>query len=182
MCTTFVAVVLFSWMPKFLYDKFHLSLATAGLVATLFTQLASMIGAPFGGWLADRWRKRKAGGRLMVQLIGVVACTPFVVLCGESQSVLWVVIALLVWGFFRGQYEANTFAALFDVIPPVEARGTAVGLMNMSGWLVGGGTATGHHWLHCPTRGPWSSHLPGIVRLCCSQHTVHDRHCRIRAS
>jgi len=140
MCTTFVAVVLFSWMPKFLYDKFHLSLATAGLVATLFTQLASMIGAPFGGWLADRWHKRKAGGRLMVQLIGVVGCAPFVVLCGETQSVVWVVIALLVWGFFRGQYEANTFAAVFDVIPP-EARGTAVGLMNMSGWLVGGGTA-----------------------------------------
>lgn len=140
MCTTFVVVVLFSWMPKFLYDKFHLSLATAGLVATLFAQLASMVGAPFGGWLADRWRKRTAGGRLMVQLIGVVGCAPFVVLCGETQSLLWAVIALLAWGFFRGLYEANTFAAVFDVIPP-EARGTAVGLMNMVGWLVGGGTA-----------------------------------------
>lgn len=140
MCTTFVVVVLFSWMPKFLYDKFHLSLATAGLVATLFAQLASMAGAPLGGWLADRWRSRTAGGRLMVQLIGVAGCAPFVVLCGETGSVFWVVIALLAWGFFRGLYEANTFAAAFDVIP-AEARGTTVGLMNLVGWLVGGGTA-----------------------------------------
>lgn len=140
MCSTFVVVVLFSWMPKFLYDKFHLSLATASLTATLFVHLASMVGAPFGGWLADRWRKRKVSGRLLVQLIGVIGCTPFVMLCGESESLSWVVIALLAWGFFRGLYEANAFAAVFEVIRP-EERGSAVGLMNMFGWLAGGGTA-----------------------------------------
>ncbi|MFN8009411.1 MAG: hypothetical protein U0V70_20745 [Terriglobia bacterium] len=42
-------------------------------------------------------------------------------------------------GVFQG-HEANTFASVFDVIP-VEARGTAVGVMNLAGWLVGGGTA-----------------------------------------
>ena len=39
MCANFVALVLLSWMPKFLYDKFHLSLAMAGLSATIFVQL-----------------------------------------------------------------------------------------------------------------------------------------------
>ena len=52
MCANFVAVVLLSWMPKFRYDRFHMGLATAGLTATLFVQLASMAGAPVGGWLA----------------------------------------------------------------------------------------------------------------------------------
>ena len=46
MCANFVAVVLLSWMPKFLFDKFHMSLAMAGLTATIFVQLASMAGAP----------------------------------------------------------------------------------------------------------------------------------------
>ena len=60
MCANFVAVVLLSWMPKFLYDKFHMGLAMAGLTATIFVQLASMAGAPVGGWLADTWRRRIA--------------------------------------------------------------------------------------------------------------------------
>src|SRR5262249_60911935 len=38
MCANFVAVVLLSWMPKFLYDRFHMGLAMSGLTATLFLQ------------------------------------------------------------------------------------------------------------------------------------------------
>ena len=53
MCANFVAVVLLSWMPKFLYDRFGMGLAMSGLTATIFVQLASMVGAPIGGWLAD---------------------------------------------------------------------------------------------------------------------------------
>jgi hypothetical protein len=31
MCSNFVAVALLTWMPKFLYDRFHMGLAVAGL-------------------------------------------------------------------------------------------------------------------------------------------------------
>jgi sugar phosphate permease len=50
------------------------------------------------------------------------------------------VFALIAWGLFKGLYDANIFASMFDVIRP-EARGTAAGCMNMVGWLGGGGTA-----------------------------------------
>src|SRR6202789_2692605 len=53
MCSNFVAVVLLTWMPKFLYDRFHMGLAVAGLTATVFVQLASVLGSLAGGWLAD---------------------------------------------------------------------------------------------------------------------------------
>jgi len=139
-CANFVAVVLLSWMPKFLYDKFHLSLAAAGLTATVFVQLASMAGSPLGGWLADTLRRRMPGGRMAVQAAGVLCGAPFVVLCGLTNSSAWLVVALAAWGFFKGLYDANIFAALFDVVPE-EARGTAAGFMNMVGWLGGGGTA-----------------------------------------
>ena len=49
------------------------------------------------------------------------------------------VVALIAWGLFKGLYDANIFASIFDVMPP-EARGTAAGFMNMVGWL-GGGSA-----------------------------------------
>ncbi|PYR58465.1 MAG: MFS transporter [Acidobacteria bacterium] len=140
MCANFVAVVLLSWMPKFLYDKFNLGLAMSGLTATIFVQLASMAGAPVGGWLADAWRRRTPRGRMAVQMIGVFCGAPFVVLCGLTSSVGMLLVALTAWGFFKGLYDANIFASVFDVVRP-HARGTAAGFMNAVGWLAGGGSA-----------------------------------------
>jgi MFS family permease len=140
MSANFVAVVLLSWMPKFLYDRFHMGLAMSGLTATLFVQLASLGGAPIGGWLADRWRRQSPGGRMTVQAIGMFAGAPFVAICGLTFSVTTLVAALTCWGFFKGIYDANIFASVFDLVPP-EARGRAAGLMNMIGWLAGGGSA-----------------------------------------
>jgi len=47
---------------------------------------------------------------------------------------------LTFWGLFKGFYDANIFASIFDVIRP-EARGTAAGFMNAIGWLAGGASA-----------------------------------------
>jgi sugar phosphate permease len=140
LCANFVAAVLLSWMPSLAAEKFDYRLAMAGLTATIYVQLASMFSAPLGGWMADALRKRTAGGRMMVQALGVLACAPFVALCGMSQSIGVFILALTCWGFFKGLYDANIFAAVYDVIRP-EARGTAAGFMNTVGWLGGGGTA-----------------------------------------
>ena len=140
MCANFVAMVLLSWMPSYLEENFHLSLSMAGLTATLFAQVASMIGSPLGGWLADVWRRRSLGGRMLVQALAMFAGAPFVVLCGQTRSVGWLILALSAWGLCKGLYDANIFASAFDVIPP-EIRGTTAGLMNMLGWLGGGASA-----------------------------------------
>jgi len=140
MCENFTTMVLFTWMPSFLYDKFHLSLAMAGLTATIYIQLASMVGSPVGGWFADLLRSRTPGGRIIVQGIGILLEAPFVVWCALTGSLFWLPVALVLWGLFRGLYEANIFASVFDVVRS-EARGTATGFMNMMGWLAGGGTA-----------------------------------------
>jgi MFS family permease len=140
MLSNFCAMVLFTWMPKFLYDKFSFSLAMAGLTATIYIQFASMAGSPLGGWLADSMRRRTPGGRMIVQAIGLAGAAPFVVLCATTHSVGWLIFGLIAWGFIKSFYEGNIFASVFDVIRP-EARGTAVGFMNMIGWLVGGGSA-----------------------------------------
>ncbi len=137
LCANFVAVVLLSWMPKFLYDEFHMSLAASGLTATIYVQLASMAGSPAGGWLADMLRKRTPGGRMIVQAIGVFGGTAFVVMTGLTRSAGVLILALTAWGFFKGLYDANIFASIFDVVPE-EARGTAAGVMNMVGWIGGG--------------------------------------------
>ncbi len=139
-CANFVALVLLSWMPTFLYTRFHLSLAMAGLTATVFVQLASVAGASCGGWWADILHKRTPRGRILVQFVGVLGGAPCVAACGLSHSVWWLIVTLTIWGFFKGLYDANIFASVFDVVPP-SARGRAAGIMNMIGWLGGGGAA-----------------------------------------
>jgi MFS family permease len=140
LCANFVAAVLLSWMPKFVFDRFHMNLAMSGLTATLFVQMASLVGSVTGGWLADRWRQKRPGGRMLVQAIGVFGGAPFVALCGMTHSIGILIAALTAWGFFKGLYDANIFASVFDAIGP-ESRGTAAGFMNTVGWLGGGATA-----------------------------------------
>jgi len=140
MCANFEAMILLTWMPTHLYEKFHYSLFTAGLAATVYVQLASMLGAVLGGWLADVLRQRLASGRILVQALGVFAAAPCVLLCGNLHSEQWLMLTLAVWGLFKGLYDANIFASAFDVIRP-EARGTTAGFLNMFGWL-GGGSAS----------------------------------------
>jgi len=77
------------------------------------------------------------GGRMLVQAIAVFCGAPFVFLCGRAGTVGRVVVMLTAWGLFKGLYDANIFASVFDVVPP-QVRGTAAGFMNMMGWLGGG--------------------------------------------
>jgi MFS family permease len=139
-CANFVAVVLLVWMPSYLYQSFHLNLAMSGLTATALAQTGSMVGTVVGGWLADRLMRRRSYGRVLVQAAGVLCGAPFVVLCCQTRAMSLVLLSLAAWGFFKGMYDANIFASLFDVVP-VSARGVAAGWMNTVGWLGGGGLA-----------------------------------------
>jgi MFS family permease len=133
----FVAMVLLAWIPDYVRRHFQMGLGLAGLTATGYAQLASLVGAIVGGWLADRWRRAGPAGRILVQLAGVLGAAPFVVLCGTTDVLGWFIVALTGWGLFKGLYDANIFAAVFDVVRP-EARGSVAGLMNMCAWLFGG--------------------------------------------
>ncbi len=140
LCANFVTITVMVWMPKHCYDKFGLSLPVAGLAATLFVQLGSAVGSILGGRLADSLAARWHGGRAAVQAAGLVLAAPFVWLSGSCTTVGMLVTSLALLGLFKGFYEANIFASMFDVMP-ASSRGRMVGVMNMVAWLGAGGTA-----------------------------------------
>src|SRR5207248_9119644 len=82
-----VGLVFLTWMPTFLKEKFHLNLAAAGLGATFFIQTASMVGCSAGGILADRWRTRFPGGRILTQAFGALFGAPFLFFCGYTHKI-----------------------------------------------------------------------------------------------
>ena len=133
----FVAMIFLTWMPSFLYRKFNLSLGMAGISATVYLQIASVLGVLTGGVIADKLARRKPGGRMLTQAIGLAFGVPFIFLAGWTISVPLVVAALIGFGYFKGLYDANIWAALHDVVRP-ERRAAAVGFMNSLGWIGGG--------------------------------------------
>src|SRR5438132_84344 len=140
MCAMFVNMVLLAWMPDFLHRRFNLGLAEAAFNATFYAQVASMLGAPLGGLLADWLRRWILCGRSLVQALAVLTAAPCVFACGRAETLSETILVLSAWGLCKGIYDANIFAAVYEVIPPA-ARGTTAGFMNMLGWLGGGASA-----------------------------------------
>lgn len=132
----FVASIFLTWMPTFLLRKFNLSLSMAGLNGTAWQQIASVFGVIAGGVLADRLVQRFAGGRMMTQALGLFGGTGFIFLTGWTLELPVLIGAMIGFGFFKGIYDANIWASLYDVVKP-ERRATALGLMNSIGWLGG---------------------------------------------
>jgi MFS family permease len=132
----FVATIFLTWTPTFLVEKFGFKLTTAGLSGSVFIHLASAASVPLGGILADRLARRFAGGRMLVQALGLLIGATFVGLVGLTADIKTLLVAMTCFGLCKGLYDSNIFASLYDVIEP-RARASAAGLMNTVGW--GGG-------------------------------------------
>jgi predicted MFS family arabinose efflux permease len=137
MGANFVAVVFLTWLPTFLYKKFHMSLSMAGLNASLYLQAASFLGVLCGGFLADRFSRHSGGGRQLTQAIGLLLGAPFLFLTGWTLSIPVLVLAMIGFGYSKGLYDANIIAGIYDVVA-IQNRGTAAGIANSLGWLGGG--------------------------------------------
>jgi len=142
----FVNVACLTWTPTLLYQKFHLSLAESGFHATFYHHLGAFLGVLAGGRLADHWAARSRLSRPLVQLAGLTLGAPFIFLLGRAESSVVVFASLGLFGVFRGLYDSNLFASLYEVIRP-EARATATGVMLAVAFLGGGSSAVAVGWL-----------------------------------
>lgn len=128
------------WMPAILKAEFGIGQGLAGVSATLYWQVAAIVGAVFGGWLADRWMRRTIRGRIYVSAIGMSLIVPamFGVGYAPQTGMLWVAVAFLVlfgigWGFF----DSNNMPILAQIARP-ELRATGYGIMNFVSISCGG--------------------------------------------
>jgi MFS transporter, Spinster family, sphingosine-1-phosphate transporter len=124
------------WAPEFIRERFGLSLSQAGGYSMFYHHITALVGVLIGGVLSDAWVKRHAGARMTMQTTAMLLGAPAIVWMGLAESPLSVYAAMAVFGLFRGLYESNTHASLFDVIEP-KYRGSAVGVMVMLAFLVG---------------------------------------------
>ncbi|MFO7936112.1 MAG: MFS transporter, partial [Kiritimatiellia bacterium] len=140
----FVNNIYWFWVPKYMQDPDGLFQLTKTQSSGVFTYhvIAAMITILIGGLITDRCVKRIPTFRLRLQVVALLLGAPALFMIGKSTSVAAVWFFCALYGVFRGLFEVNTHTSLFDVVPP-RYRATAVGLMTMVGFLLGG------------TVGPW---------------------------
>lgn len=140
----FVNNIYWFWVPKYMQDAEGMFGLTKTQSSGVFTYhvVAAMATILCGGVITDRFVRRDPKFRLRLQVAALLLGAPALYMIGASTTVgsVWIFCAL--YGVFRGLFEVNTHTSLFDVVP-ARYRATAVGLMTMTGFLLGG------------TVGPW---------------------------
>jgi MFS family permease len=132
----FVNVGFMTWMPTYLHEEFGFSLARAGFDSTFYHYLAAFFGVLLGARIADHYSFKVTGIRGSVQAFGLLLGAPFIFLMGLSNTPFVIYISLALFGLFRGVYDSNIFAALYDVVEP-KYRSTTTGLMLMFAFVSG---------------------------------------------
>ncbi len=123
--------------PAFLAEKFSLSELSAGTYAMFFHHAAALVGVLLGGPLSDALARKIVGGRLRIQTGAMLLGAGAIAYMGLGTTVWAACTGMALFGFFRGLYESNTHASLFEVIEP-RYRSSAVGAMVMTAFLAGG--------------------------------------------
>ena len=124
------------WAPEFLREKFNLSLMEAGGYSMFYHHITALLGVLVGGILSDTMVRKYPAARLALQTVAMFVAVPAIVFMGLAQSATGVYLGMAIFGLFRGLYESNTQASLFDVIEP-KYRASAIGVMVMLAFLFG---------------------------------------------
>ncbi len=135
-CMCFVNVGYLTWMPTYLHEKFNMSLSSAGLHSTLYHFFFAFFGVMLGARISDKLALKRKQIRMEVEIIGLLLGAPFIYWIGIADSKLWCYVAMGLFGIFRGMYDSNLFAALFDVIEP-RYRASSMGIMLAFGFIIG---------------------------------------------
>jgi len=138
--------LVYTWLPLYLYERFRLSLTSAGFSATFYIQVASFAGIFIGGLAADYWGTRHVKGRIWVQSAGLAAAAPFLFLIAVANAQALLIVALLMFGIGRGIYDSNAMPVLCQ-IAPAQYRATGYGVFNFVSCMVGGITAAAAGYL-----------------------------------
>ena len=135
-----------TWMPDFLLNSFQgsgLTKAGAALDAVLWHYLGAFVGVALGSRFADRRIGRRGTVRFETCALGMFLAAPFLaatayapdVIRGDAGLVACCAASAL-FGLFRGVFDSNLFAALFDSVMP-RYHASATGAILCAAFVVG---------------------------------------------
>jgi len=128
------------WMPTYFQEHFNMKQGAAGLSATVYLNIACMIGLVAGGAWADRWGAR--GNRyacITVPIVGLCLAAPSIFLVAHAGIFPLAVLGLIAYGLTRTFADAEMMPILC-LTADARYRATGFGVLNFFSCLVGGAT------------------------------------------
>ena len=132
----FVITGYMTWVPTFLQENFGQTGAQAGLHSMLWTYVAAFAGVLLAGTLSDKWAARDPRKRMIIQGAGLILGAAFLPFMGSAGNIWLLYLCFAGWGFFRAFFDANIYAALYDVTPE-HLHASCSSAMIMTGFAVG---------------------------------------------
>ncbi len=135
----FTTTSILTWLPTYFHRAQGVLEKDAGIKASA-VMLFAIIGAPLGGYITDRWRKKKINARLLVPTItslvsAILMFLAFSVFGGQMQYLI-----LLSMGISITAFIAATAAVTQDVVHPgmrAISYAVAVVIQNLLGAFLG---------------------------------------------
>lgn len=127
------------WMPTYLKEHFSLGQGVAGISATGYYQGASIVGVLFGGWMADRWSRKRPDAPVLVPLIGMCIAAPSILLASSTTVLPLAIGGLMLFGLTKSFADANMMPIL-TLVADKRYRATGYGVLNLCACIVGGVT------------------------------------------
>ena len=125
-----------TWMPTHISESFGVAKGSAALNAVLWHYIGAFIGVTLGGRISDRLAKHRPSVRMETNIAGLALAVPFIIWMAYAPSLLSCGIAMALFGVFRGVYDSNLMASLFDLIPQ-RYHASGAGLMLSCAFVFG---------------------------------------------
>ena len=125
-----------TWMPSHLSESFGVAKGSAALNAVLWHYVGAFVGVTLGGRISDRLAARRPSVRMETNIAGLALAVPFIVWMAYAPSLLSCGVAMALFGVFRGVYDSNLMASLFDLIPQ-RYHASGAGLMLSCAFVFG---------------------------------------------
>ena len=125
------------WMPSILKKQYNIGQGQAGVAATLYWQVAAIIGVIIGGWLADRWMRSNDRGRIYISAIGMMLIVVSIFGVGFAGTLIASIGCLIVFGLGWGFFDCNNMPILSQIVRP-QFRASGYGVMNFVSISAGG--------------------------------------------
>ena len=125
-----------TWMPNHLQESFGLAKGSAALNAVLWHYLGAFVGVTVGGRISDSLVSRRPSVRMETNIVGLAIASPFIVWMAYAPSLTACCVAMAAFGVFRGVYDSNLMASLFDIIPQ-RYHASGAGIMLSCGFVFG---------------------------------------------